>query len=339
MDESRSGAPAVAGSTPESGRQQAGRRVAVVLSQYGTLLGLLAMVVAFSIGAPAAFPSAANLLNVLNQVSLTAIVAGGVTLPLAVGEFDMSIGYGASFAGILVTGLMANQHLPVPLAVLVAVLFGALVGVANGLIVTKLGVNALIATLGTGTLLIGLEYAYSAGIPIATGIPHAFLNITLGSIVGIPNGIWIMAAVLSVLWLLLNYTEFGQQVQAIGGNVEAARLSGIRVDRVKILTFVISDACAALTGVLLASVIGSGQTSAGDSYLLSSFAACFLGTTTLRDGEFHIAGTLVGVLIIGVAFNGLAIFGAPTFFQYLLNGAILVVAVTLGSVARRYVRG
>jgi Ribose/xylose/arabinose/galactoside ABC-type transport systems, permease components len=122
----------------------------------------------------------------------------------------------------------------------------------------------------------------------------------------------------------------------VGGNVEAARLSGIRVDQVKITAFMITGICAALTGLLLSSLIGSGTIGAADSYLLNAFAAVFLGSATLKDGEFHIPGTLIGVLIIGIGFNGLAIFGVPTFYQYVFQGVILVVAVGLSTVARRF---
>jgi ribose transport system permease protein len=122
----------------------------------------------------------------------------------------------------------------------------------------------------------------------------------------------------------------------VGGNPVAARLSGIAVDRVKIIGFVITGACAALTGILLASSLGSGTPGAADSYLLSAFAAVFLGSATLRDGEFHIIGTCIGVLIIAVGFNGLAIFGAPTFYQYLFQGIILILAVGMSSLSRYF---
>ena len=145
-----------------------------------------------------------------------------------------------------------------------------------------------------------------------------------------------MAVVLAALWVLVERTAFGQSLQAVGGNRMAARLSGLAVDRTRILAFVIAGACAALTGILLASSLGSGTTSAADSYLLTAFAAVFLGSATLRDGEFHILGTLLGALIIAVGFNGLAIFGAPTFYQYVFQGAILIVAVGLSSLSRRF---
>jgi ribose transport system permease protein len=187
-------------------------------------------------------------------------------------------------------------------------------------------------------VLTGLGFAYSAN-PIASGVPTAFTDIALGEVIpGLPNPIPIMAFVLGLLWVVLEKTDLGQKMQAVGGNIEAARLAGIRVDRIKIIAFLTAGTCAALTGVLLSSLLGSGTLAAADGYLLDAFAAVFLGSATLRDGEFHILGTLIGVLIIAVGFNGLSIFGAPTFFQPIFKGAILVLAVGLSTLARRYAR-
>jgi ribose transport system permease protein len=235
-----------------------------------------------------------------------------------------------------VTGLTVRHGLPIPAAIVIILLAGALIGLVNGLIVTKIKVNSVIATLGVGTILTGLSFAYSAGVPIVAGVPEAFLQISLGRwLFGIPNNIVIMAIVLGGLWLLVEKSAIGQEIQAVGGNPAAARLAGINVDRIKILGFVLSGVCAALTGMLLASRLGSGTTSAADSYLLTAFAAVFLGSATLRDGEFHIVGTFVGALIIAFGFNGLNIFGAPTFSQYVFQGAILIVAVGLSSLGRQ----
>jgi ribose transport system permease protein len=145
-----------------------------------------------------------------------------------------------------------------------------------------------------------------------------------------------MLFVLLVLWVILNKTDLGMKMQAVGGNIEAARLAGIRVDRVKLFAFAAAGACAALTGFLLSSTIGSGTIQAGDGYLLEAFAAVFLGSATLRNGEFHIFGTLVGVLIISVGFNGLSIINAPSSAQPIFEGLSLVFAVGLSTVAQRY---
>jgi ribose transport system permease protein len=304
-------------------------------ARYGTIIGLVAMIAAFSILSPRAFPTTSNFVNVLNQASLAMIIAAGLTLAVVVGELDLSIGFAASLHGILVTGLIVANRLPIPVAIGIVLAAGGLIGWINGLIVTKIRVNSVIATLGVGTILTGLAFAYSAGVPIVAGVPESFLQISLGRwLFGVPNNIVIMVCVLGSLWVLVERTSLGQEIQAVGGNPAAARLSGIEVDRIKIIGFVISGMCAALTGILLASRLGSGTASAADSYLLTAFAAVFLGSATLRDGEFHIFGTLIGALIIAFGFNGLNIFGAPTFSQYVLQGAILIVAVGLSSLGR-----
>lgn len=306
-----------------------------IFARYGTIIGLLAMIIAFSLLSPRAFPTINNFTNVLNQASLAMIIAGGLTLAVTVGELDLSIGFAASLHGILITGFIVHDGMPIPLAILLVLALGAVIGLINGFIVTKMRVNSVIATLGVGTIITGCAFAYSAGVPIVAGVPEAFLQLSLGRwLFGIPNNIVIMAIVLGGLWVLVERTSIGQQIQAVGGNAAAARLAGISVDRIKTLGFVISGMCAALTGILLASRLGSGTTSAADSYLLTAFAAVFLGSATLRDGEFHILGTLVGALIIAFGFNGLNIFGAPTYSQYVFQGAILIVAVGLSSLGR-----
>jgi ribose transport system permease protein len=306
-----------------------------LFARYATILGLVLMILAFSVLSPRAFPTVNNFTNVLNQASLAMIIAGGLTLAVVVGELDLSIGFAASLHGVLVTGLIVGNGLPIPVAILIVLALGALIGLVNGVIVTKIKVNSVIATLGVGTILTGLSFAYSAGVPIVSGVPEAFLQISLGRwLFSIPNNIIIMALVLGALWILVERTALGQEIQAVGGNPAAARLAGINVDRIKTLGFVVSGMCAALTGILLASRLGSGTTSAADSYLLTAFAAVFLGSATLRDGEFHVLGTMVGALIIAFGFNGLNIFGAPTYSQYVLQGAILIIAVGLSSLGR-----
>jgi ribose transport system permease protein len=330
---------AVTPTPTRSGAPRSTRRVALtIVSKYGTLFAMAIMILIFGLAVPnGAFLSTNNLLAIVNQSALTAIIASGLTLVLVVGEMDLSIGYGASLAGIIVTGLMAHQGLPMPVAILVTIAMGAVIGAVNGTLVTKARVNAVVATLGVGTVLIGLSYGYTAGSPIIS-VPTSFANLTLGRLGGIQNPIWFMLVILALLWVALNRTPLGQRMQAVGANKSAARLAGIRTDRATIAAFVIGGICAAITGILLASMLGSGTVSAGDGYLLDSFAAVFLGAATLRDGEFHIVGTFIGVLVVNVGFNGLSLFGTPTFWQFVFKGGILVLAVALSTVARRYSR-
>ncbi len=325
-------APSVPALVPRS----RGRRLGlVIVSKYGTLIAMGIMVVIFGITTHGAFLSGNNLVNIVNQSALTAIIACGLTIVLVVGEFDLSVGYAASLAGVLVTGFVANQHLPLVLAIVLTIAIGGGIGGVNGVLVTKARVNAVVATLGVGTVLTGLAFGYTAGSPIIQ-LPKEFSYLTLARFIGVQNPIWFMVIILAILWVVLNRTPLGQRIQAVGANKHAARLAGIRTDRAKISAFVIAGICAAITGILLASLLGSGTVSAADGYLMDSFAAVFLGSATLRDGEFHILGTLVGVLVVSVGFNGLSLLGTPTFWQYVFKGGILIVAVALSTVARRY---
>lgn len=322
-------------SKPASRRIDWKRLGLLFLSRYGTIFGLVMMLVIFSAMEPTIFPSRANLLNILSQASLTAIIASGLTYTLVVGEFDLSIGYVASFVGLIVVGLMSYQGFPIWLSIIVAIGIGIGLGTINGILVTKIRINAVIATLGLGTILTGVGYSYSA-FPIASGIPSAFTSIALTRQFGVPNPVFFMLGILVILWIILNKTDIGQKMQAVGSNIEAARLSGIRVDRIKMFAFGTAGFCSAVTGILLSSLLGSGTLGVGDGYLLDAFAAVFLGSATLREGEFHIVGTLIGVLILAVGFNGLAIMGAPTHFQPIFKGGILILAVGMSTLARRY---
>lgn len=315
-------------------------RVAALLfvARFGTLILLIGMIVYFGIRAPSNFLTWSNFLNILNSASLVAIVAEGLTLTLVVGEFDLSVGYATSFGGIVVVCFMSNLGIPLLPSLFLVLLCGIALGTFNGILVTKVRINAVIATLGVGIVLTGLEFIL-APIPIVNGIPAGFLRIGLGrSILNVPNPVWFMVGVSIFLWVLLNRTDLGMKMQAVGGNIEASRLAGIRVDRIKILAFAIAGACTALTGFLLSAVLGSGTISAGDGYLLESFAAVYLGSATLRDGEFHVFGTIVGVLIICVGFSGLSIINAPSSAQPIFEGASLIFAVGLATSAQRFAK-
>lgn len=318
-------------------KNESRRRFFRFIGKFGTILFLLIMITFFSIMKPRAFATVRNLLNVLNQSSLLIIIACGLTAVVIIGDFDMSVAITASFSGVLVTGLMVKQNLPIWFAIICTIAICALCGMINGLIVTKLRVSSVIATIGTGGIIFGLNYAYTSGSPIVTGIPKGFLNMTLIRLFGkIPINIIYMAVIVLILWIILNRTELGQRIQAVGGNSVATKLSGINVDSIKITSYIFSSVCGGITGILLSSVIGSGNSTAADSYLMNSFAAIFLGSATLKDGEFHILGTLIGVIIINIGFNGLAIFGMSNYVQYIFQGAILVCAVALSSISRIY---
>jgi ribose transport system permease protein len=307
-----------------------------VASTYGTIIALAVMIVTFAIVEPDTFLTIYNLRNIVGDMAISAIIAAGLTVPLVGGDFDLSVGYLSSFCGLLVVGLLSQNQMPIPVAIAVVLGVGVLVGILNGLIVSKIGVNAFIATLGTGTMVVGLNYSYSNGVPLELTHSLDFTKLSIGRIFGFPKLFLIMVAVIGLLWVALNRTVQGQHIKAIGVSAENARRAGIAVDRSRIVAFAISGTCAAISGILLSSNLGSGQTTAGDGFMLTSFAAAFLGSAALREGQFHILGTLVGVLTVAVGNNGLAMIGAPIFTQYVFSGGLLVVAVALGGIGRRY---
>lgn len=305
------------------------------LGRYGALMMLVALVVGMSILEGETFATWDNFLNILNQSALSAVIAIGLTFTLVTGEFDLSIGNTASLGGVVACTLILDGGVSIPLAILAGTVVGVLVGLLNGLVVTVLGVNALVATLGVGTVAVGVNYAIAGGLPVTLDDPDGMLEISLGRFLGVPYPVYIMLGLAVLAWLLLNRTVLGQSMQAVGGNADAARLSGIRVTRVRVTGFVICGALAALTGVLLATRTASAAVSAGDSYLLAAFAAAFFGSAVLRDGQFHVLGTIVGVLTVSVGFNAIALLGVETYWQYLFQGVVLIVGVGVGTVARR----
>jgi ribose transport system permease protein len=337
-DASRAAAPRAAASVWL--RMRGGNRSTLlrVLGTYGTIIVLTIMLAAFSIAEPGTFATIGNFRNILNDMAIGTIVAGGLTVPLVAGDFDLSIGYVASFCGLLLVGLLSFNQLPIPIALLVVVAIGAAIGVVNGVIVSKMGVNAFIATLGTGTVVVGLNYAYSGGIPLQLTHSRQFTQVAIGRLRGVPHLVLIMAGVLIILWVILNRTVQGQHIKAIGVSAESARRAGVAVDRSRIVAFACASTCAAIGGALMVSNLGSGQVTAGDGFMLTSFSAAFLGSAALKEGQFHILGTLIGVLTVAVGNNGLAMIGAPIFTQYLFAGSLLVVAVALSSIGRRYGR-
>ena len=309
-----------------------------LLGTYGTIIVLALMLAIFSVLQPGTFATVGNFRNIINDMAIGTIVAAGLTVPLVAGDFDLSIGYVASFCGLLVVGLLSSG-LSIPLAILLVIALGTIIGIVNGIVVSKIGVNAFIATLGTGTIVVGLNYAYSGGIPLQLTQSREFTNIAIGRVAGVPHLVIIMAVVLALLWVIVNRTVQGQHIKAIGVSPESARRAGVAVDRSRIVAFAIASTCAAIGGVLMASNLGSGQVTAGDSFMLTSFSAAFLGSAALREGQFHILGTLIGVLTVAVGNNGLAMIGAPIFTQFLFTGTLLVVAVALGGIGRRFARG
>lgn len=309
--------------------------ITLFVGKYGALIVLVLLLIAFTITSPRYFLTWGNIVQILNASALGAIISCGLTMVLASNQFDLSIGNTASLSGVTVA-LLIIHGVPIPLASIVAILVGVAVGILNGILVTRLEVNALVATLGVASVAIGTNYFISGGAaqPFGQVVPE-FSNISVGTWFGIPRNVYYMIFIVSVLWVILNRTDLGRNIRAVGGSVEAARLAGVNVKLVTSAAFIICSICAAITGILLASVIGSGQPTGGDGFTLSAFAASFLGTAVVREGQFHIIGTLVGVLTVAVGFNGLAMSGVPSYVQFLFQGLVLIAAVSFSTVARK----
>ncbi len=316
-----------------------GDRLIDVASRYGTIVSLVACVLIFSALRPDIFATSQNFLNILNQVSILGIIALGLTVALVQGLFDLSLAAMATLGGFLVTKWLSDGTIGSPIVAIVAVLLLALViGCFNGIVVAYGGVSAFIATLAVGSILTGVVLGISKSATILSGIPDGFLVMGQGKIGPVPAPVVFLAIVAVLLYVFLEQTQVGRHMYAIGGNAETARLSGIAVKRYALIALGISAMCAALGGMIVAANLGVGRPQGvGDTYLLDSFAAAFIGASTLRPGRFHIIGTVIGVLLIGVINNGLSIMGVETFWQYAVRGMILLLAVFGASflVARR----
>jgi ribose transport system permease protein len=320
-------------------QKSAGDRVIDLVSKYGTIASLVLCVAIFSLLRPDVFATSQNFFNILNQVSILGIIALGLTVALVQGLFDLSLAAMATLGGFLACKWLAEGTITNPVLVVLAVMALAMViGAFNGIVVAYGGVSAFIATLAVGSILTGLVLGVSDSQTILSGIPDGFLVMGQGEIGPIPAPVVFFALVAAVLYVFLEQTQVGRHMYAIGGNAETARLSGIPVKRYALIALGISAACAALGGMIVAANLGVGRPQGvGDTYLLDSFAAAFIGASTLRPGRFHILGTVVGVLLIGVINNGLSIMGVETFWQYAVRGIILLLAVFGASflVARR----
>jgi ribose transport system permease protein len=301
--------------------------------RFGTLIAFVLLCVGFSIAAPAAFASQANVFNLLQQLATLSIVAAAATLVMTIGEFDLSVGFAASL-GAVICFVMFGVGYPPWLAVPAALAAGLLGGAANGALIAIYGVPSFVATLALGTILSGAAFGLSGGGSLFQNVPAGFTALGRGSVLGLPVLAFWIVAVLGAAGFVLSQTEFGRRLRAIGGNPLAARLAGLPVRRDVILTFALAGGLAALAGLLLAARLGSVQPQMGEPLLLPAYAAVFIGTTASLTGTPSILGTLLGVAITGVLANGMTILGVDPFVQKMLTGAIIIVAVLVRRLGR-----
>lgn len=268
-----------------------------------------------------------NLLNVLRQVSINAIIASGTTLTILTAGIDLSVGSVLALSAAVMAGLAAGGVPPLA-AVLVGLAIGAGLGLFSGLLITRGNVAPFVATLATMTIARGLTLVYTQGRPI-TGLPASLRTLGTAYLGPIPLPIIFMVIVVGLIYLLLGHTPAGRYLYAVGSNEEAARFAGIHVKRVKIVAYTLGGLCSAMAGVILTGRLNSAQPTAGVGFELDAIAAVVLGGTSLSGGQGGVLGTVIGALIIGMLDNGLNLLNVSSFYQQVAKGVVILVAVLL----------
>ncbi|WML36349.1 ribose ABC transporter permease [Clostridium sp. OS1-26] len=297
-----------------------------LLFKYKSLIGLIILCVVISIITPR-FLTVTNVLNVFTQVSVNAIIAVGMCFVILTGGIDLSVGSTLAITGA-VAATLVKSNANTFLTIIVVLIIGALIGLFNGILVSKGKIQAFIVTLATMTVFRGVTYVYTKGTPIS-GLSSDFTVIGNGKLAGIPLPVILILLVVLSAWYVLNQTRYGRYVYAVGGNEDSARLSGINTDKIKALVYVICGVTAALSGIVVTSRIGSASPNAGSGFELDAIAAVVLGGTSLSGGEGSVIGTIIGAMIIGVLNNGLNLMNVSPFYQLIVKGLVIILAVIL----------
>jgi ribose/xylose/arabinose/galactoside ABC-type transport system permease subunit len=301
--------------------------------RFGTLIGLVALCAVLWALTPH-FLTVSNLLNVAEQTSINAIVAVGMTFVIVSGGIDLSVGSMVAISGV-VLGLALHDGQPLALSILIALVVGAACGTLNGILVDRGGLPPFIVTLGMMSMARGAALVITEGRPIS-GFEVAFRSLATARVGFIPAPVIIMTAVYLFAHLALTRTTFGRYVYAIGGNEEAARLSGVRIHLHKTAIYAVSGVTSAVAAIILTARLNSAQPIAGMMYELDAIAATVIGGTSLMGGEGSLGGTLVGALIMGVLRNGLNLLGVSSFLQQIVIGGVIVGAVLVDTVLKRH---
>lgn len=313
------------------GHPPSGRRLPASLSRY-FLLGIFALLLlGLALFVPG-FANWDNIANVLQRNAIIGIVACGMLLMIILGGFDLSVG--AVGAMTSVVSAMLIVQLPMPFALLAALLLGLAVGLGNGLLIAKIGINPFVATLGTQVLVTGVLFIMTDAQPVY-GVPESFTQLGLGRIGPLPIPTLIFAVVALLTWVLLRLTVFGQYIYAVGGNKAAANLAGIHVERVTVLTYGIGGLFAGLAGILLLGTTGIGQPSSAVDWPLAAIAAVVVGGVPLSGGAGNVGRAVLGTMLLGVVANALNLMGISPYWQPAVTGAVILVAVGVDSYQRK----
>lgn len=332
--------------------QRLTRVIRELLSRIGPVIALGFLVTYLAIVSPY-FLKVGNLVNITRQSSITAILAVGQTMVILSAGIDLSVGAIAAISGS-VAAVLLTQRIEIfgmsigpvnfVLGLIIALAIGALAGTFNGLIITKGRIPDFIATLGSLTILRGVALLITGGLPVPSHItatelkgylPEQMIWMGAGNILGIPAAGLIALAVVLVGWLLLRYTVLGRSIYAVGGNREAARVSGISIDRTKIAVYLLSGLMAALAGFVLAGRLNSANALMADEENLRSIAAVVIGGSNLFGGEGGVVGSLIGALIMGVLGNGLNLLNVSAFWQRIVQGLVIIMVVIFDQWRRR----
>ncbi len=314
---------------------RSGRQLRSTIERYGLVFAWLVLIAGFGILQPHSFLSVANLSAVLGSQAVVAVLALGVLLPMTSGDFDLSVASVLTLSAMLTAVLNVHLHWPIVPALIAALLTGSGIGLFNGLLTTSLGIDPFIVTLGSGTFASGLVLWISDSNTIS-GVSSGLVQAVVGTRpLGIPLEFYYALVLCGAIWYLFEFTRAGRLLLFVGRGRTVARLSGIRVQRVRVLALTGSGLISALAGVLYLGTTGAADPTSGLQLLLPSFAAAFLGATAIRPGRFNPIGTLVAVYFLVTGITGLQMLGVQSYVQDLFYGGALVLAVSLSQLARR----
>ena len=311
-----------------------------LIKKYGTLIGFLGIIIFFTINLPNTFLTANNLINISQQISMLAVVAFTMTIVMVMNDFDLSVGSMASLSGVVAAVLFTMDY-PVWMAISAALLVGIIGGMFNGFLVSIIGILPFVATLGTLTIFSGLAFLICGGKTIfGRDIPQEFSSFARSGIeidilsMRIPFLSILALLILFIVWFVLEQTTYGRRLYAIGGNVEASYLAGIKVKQLRMTAFALTGLGAAIAGLMYASRVASSNPTQGSGLMLEAIAAVFLGMTMSEEGEPRVLYTLIGVLILGVLDNGLTQMSVDSYIREILVGSIVIIAVAFSSITK-----
>lgn len=327
------------GNTNEAGIQTGVKPPLIRMNLYLDKMGIvLVVILTFIIFAvlDSQFLTWTNILNMIRQTAINGILAAGMTFVILTGGIDLSVGAIVALSGVC--GVYFSLHMPTPLAVLLGVCVGALAGFVNGFLTAKTRLPSIIVTLGSMTYLRGIAYVVTGGYPLVL-VSESFKKIGMGYLGPVPIPIVIMLLVYVVFFVILRYTVFGRNVYMIGGNKEAAYLTGINVVPRLVWVYTISGICSAVAGIILAARLFSGQPNVGTGYELDAIAAVVLGGTSLAGGMGTIIGSLFGAIFMGALSNGLTLMSVPYYWQLIIKGLVIILAIYIDHLRQRNARG